>query len=218
MSLDLKAEAIVGLGGATLTGLLRTARYEVSGREHYEAWWGVRKPAIFVLWHGRLLPCSYYHRHDGAATLISRHRDGDYIAGVVDRWWGFRPLRGSSSRGGSAALRQIVRVLHGGTAVAITPDGPRGPRQKMKPGPVLAAQMAGVPLIPITAGAARAWWVGGWDRFLVPKPFTRIHLVYGEPVFVSPDAGEEEIQQVQEDLERRLNDLTATADARAGRS
>src|SRR5690606_8758609 len=141
----------------------------------YDEWTVPGKPAIYLLWHGRLLPCSYYHRHHGLATLISRHRDGDYIAGVVQRW-GFRTIRGSSSRGGAAALLQMERLLRDGVSLAITPDGPRGPRQKMKPGPLYAAQRAGVPVIPVTAGCSRAWWFEGWDRFMVPQPFARIHL------------------------------------------
>lgn len=216
MEARLRTRAVTGLGGALVTGLLNSCRWEVSGREHYDRWWGRGRPVVFVLWHGRLLPCSYYHRQQELGTLISQHRDGDYIAGVVEAWWGFRAVRGSSSRGGTAALRQIVRALRGGTAVAITPDGPRGPRQKMKPGPVLAAHMAGVPLIPVSASTDRAWWVGGWDRFLVPKPRARIHLAYGEPMEVPPDAGEAELGEAAQALEDRLNALTARVDRASG--
>lgn len=216
MNQAVKTRAIAGLGGAGLTGLLKTVRWEVTGREHYDAWWGARRPAIFALWHGRLLPCSFYHRGEELATLISQHRDGDYIAGVVESWWGFRAIRGSSTRGGTAALRGIVRTLKAGTALAITPDGPQGPRQRMKPGPVLAAQMAGVPIIPVSAGGGRAWWIGGWDRFMIPKPFTRLRLIYGEPLWVPRDADEAGIQRISANLEARLNQLTEEADGDAG--
>lgn len=199
------------LGGGLLTSLMRTTRFERTGTEHYDAWIGSGRTAIYVLWHGRLLPCSYYHRDHGLATLISRHRDGDYIAGVVERW-GFRVVRGSSSRGGVAALLQMVRLLKGGVPLAVTPDGPRGPRQKMKSGPLIAAQRVGVPLIPVTAGTDNAWWFEGWDRFLVPKPFARIRLAYGEPMFVPAEAGEEEVGHLAEVLESRLNELTEQVD------
>lgn len=212
---DLRTRLVAGMGGGALHALLSTVRWEVQGREHYDRWWGARRPVIFVLWHGRLLPCSYFHRGESLGTLISQHRDGDYIAGVVEGWWGYRAVRGSSSRGGTAALRQMVRLLRGGTALAITPDGPRGPRQKMKPGPVLAAQLTGVPLIPVTAGARDAWWFGGWDRFLVPKPFSRVHLVYGEPMFVARGADEAELERAGEELEQRLNRLTEQVDGTA---
>lgn len=210
---DLKVAAVGGLGGGLLTALMNSTRFEVHGREHYDRWWGSRRPVVFCLWHGRLLPCSYYHRGEALGTLISQHRDGDYIAGVVEGWWGFLAARGSSSRGGTGALRQVVRMLKQGTAVAITPDGPRGPRQKMKPGPLLAAQLAGVPLIPVSAGAERGWWVGGWDRFLIPKPFSRVRLIYGEPVTVPRDAGADELERIGTSLERALDELTERADA-----
>lgn len=199
------------LGGGLLTALMATTRYERTGIEHYEAWIGAGRPAIYVLWHGRLLPCSHYHRDHGLATLISRHRDGDYIAGVVERW-GFRVVRGSSSRGGAAALLQMVRLLRSGVSLAVTPDGPRGPRQKMKSGPLFAAQRARVPLIPVTAGTDSAWWFEGWDRFLVPRPFARIRLAYGEPMFVPEGASEPQVERLAAELEARLNRLTEQVD------
>lgn len=210
---ELRTRAVKAVGGGALNALMHSTRFEVRGREHYDEWWGAGKPVVFVLWHGRLLPCSYYHHHQGLATLISEHRDGDLIAGVVEGWWGFHAIRGSSSRGGTRALRQIVRTLKRGTAVAITPDGPRGPRQKMKPGPLLAAQMAGVPLIPAAAGSDSAWWVGGWDRFLVPRPFARIRMAFGEPFHVPPDADAAGIDRAALALEERLNALTASVDS-----
>lgn len=211
MKHEAKTRLAGGVGGAALTALMRTLRWDVSGRERYDATWGAGHPVIFVLWHGRLLPCSFYHRGQRLATLISQHRDGDYIARVVESWWGFHAIRGSSTRGGSAALRGIVRTLNRGTAVAITPDGPQGPRQTMKPGPLLAAQIAGVPIIPVSA-SGRGWWVGGWDRFLIPRPFTRIRLIYGEPMIVPREADAEEVSGLSDELEARLNDLTRRVD------
>lgn len=213
MEARVKTRAITGLGGGLLTALMNTTRFEVRGQQSYDEWWGAKRPAVYVLWHGRLLPCAYYHRNLGLATLISQHRDGDYIAGVVEGWWGFHAIRGSSSRGGTSALRQIVRTLKGGTAVTITPDGPRGPRQKMKSGPLLAAQMARVPLIPVTAGTDQGWWVGGWDRFLIPKPFSRIRMAFGEPMFVAPTADAAALDLATQELEERLNALTASVDS-----
>lgn len=199
-------------GGALLTALMSTVRWEVEGREHYDAWIGSGRTALYVLWHGRLLPCSYFHRHQGLATLISRHRDGDYIARVVEGW-GFRAIRGSSSRGGVPAVRRMVHLLRQGVPLAVTPDGPRGPMRRIKVGPLRAAQLAGVPLVPVTAGADRAWWFGGWDRFLVPRPFARIRLRYGEPVWVPREAPPEEVERLATVLEERLNRLTEEVDA-----
>jgi lysophospholipid acyltransferase (LPLAT)-like uncharacterized protein len=210
----LKARMISSLGGGLITGLMRTTRFEIENGVIHEEWLRPRRAAMYLLWHGRLLPCSYHHRNHGLATLISLHRDGDYISGVVEKW-GFQVLRGSSSRGGTKALRQMVRLLRGGTPIAVTPDGPRGPRQEMKLGPLLAAQMAGVPVIPVSAGTDRAWWFEGWDRFMVPKPFSRIRLKYGEPVRIPPDADQAEVERTAVELQAALNRLTADVDGDA---
>ncbi|HET8656779.1 MAG TPA: lysophospholipid acyltransferase family protein [Longimicrobiaceae bacterium] len=209
--LPLRARLAASVAGGLLTGLMRTTRYEAIDEQHYREWLGSGRTAIYVLWHGRLLPCSYRHRHEGLATLISQHRDGDYIARVVEGW-GFRTVRGSSSRGGGAALRQLVRLLREGTSIAVTPDGPRGPRQKMKLGPLLAARLTGVPMIPVTAGTDRAWWFEGWDRFLVPKPFARFRIAYGAPIFVPRTADEGELERLADEMEARLNALTEVVD------
>jgi hypothetical protein len=117
--------------------------------------------------------------------LISRHRDGGYLATFAERL-GYRFVRGSSQRGGEVGLRGVVRALQGGSVVAVTPDGPRGPVERVKPGVVAAAQHAGVPIIPATARVSRSWTLGSWDRFAIPKPFARIEVVYGVPLEVGP--------------------------------
>lgn len=210
--MKLQARAVAAVGGGLLTGLMRTTRIEFWNLDIYERWWGAGKPVIFVLWHGRLLPCSFARRHQRLATLISQHRDGDYIAGVVEGWWGYHAIRGSSSRGGTAAMRDMVKTLRRGTAIAVTPDGPRGPREKMKLGPLIAAQLAGVPIIPATAGCDRAWWVGGWDRFLIPKPFSRIRMMFGEPIFIARDQAQADLEAVATDIEDRLKEMTSMVD------
>jgi lysophospholipid acyltransferase (LPLAT)-like uncharacterized protein len=166
---------------------------------------------VFTLWHGRLLPCTYHHRHQDVVTLVSHHRDGEYITRLVQKW-GYTAVRGSSSRGGLDALRELVKHLRAGRSVAITPDGPRGPRERMKPGPLLAAQLTGAPIIPTVSGASRAWYFGGWDRFLIPKPFARLQVLYGEPVFVPRRATETELQAISDDVEARLGELMKRVD------
>jgi lysophospholipid acyltransferase (LPLAT)-like uncharacterized protein len=190
---------------------MRTTRFETRNDHVYQEWLRPRRAAMYLLWHGRLVPCSYHHHDHGLATLISMHRDGDYIAGVVERW-GYQVLRGSSSRGGTGALRQMVRLLRAGTPIAVTPDGPRGPRQEMKLGPILAAQMAGVPVITVSAGTDRGWWFEGWDRFVIPKPFSRIRLSYAEPVWVPRDLSEQGLSDLATSLETTLNRQTEEVD------
>ena len=212
LSEENRIRAVSAAGGALLTGILASCRYRTHGEESYRRLAEANTPVIFALWHGRLLPCTYHHRNQGIVTLISQHRDGEYIARVVQQW-GYTAVRGSSTRGGSPAFRQLVRHLRAGHSLAITPDGPQGPRERMKPGPLLLAQLSGAPIIPATGGASRAWWFGGWDRFLVPQPFARIRIAYGEPLHVPRDADSTQIADLQAELELRLGALMRIADA-----
>ena len=207
-----RAGAASRLAAALLEPMFATVSYEVEGTEHLNELKASGQPFIYALWHGRLLPLGYLHRGEGMVSLISRSQDGDYLAEFLNRW-GFEPLRGSSSRGGSEATRQIVRELRRGRKLAITPDGPRGPMQKMKPGVLVIAQLAQVPILPVSAAVSRAWAPGKWDRFLIPKPFARVLVRYGPPVRVPRDATSAELEQKRQDLESVLNRMTAELDA-----
>lgn len=198
-------------GGTLLDSLLATVRFRVLTAEPYRT-----QKVIFALWHGRLLPLTYYHRKQNIATLISQSADGEYIARVVERW-GYRVARGSSSRGGREALRELLRAARAGHSLAITPDGPRGPRQKLKRGVLTAAQLSGVPILPMSGAATRAWWFEGWDRFLLPKPFSTVFIRYGEPVMVPRDADESQLLQLEARIEQVLDGLTEQTDADARR-
>ena len=205
------------VGGRVLDGLFRTATFDVIGEENYAPVRDRGTPCFMVIWHGRLLPAGYYHRGRGMVGLISRSEDGEYIARVLRRW-GYDAVRGSSSRGGMPALREIVRLARSGRTIAITPDGPRGPRQKLKPGVLAAARATGLPMVPVAAGADRAWWFESWDRFLVPQPFARIRVAYGAPYEVPRDADEAELERRARVIEAELNRLVDTVDGggRAG--
>ncbi len=212
-----RTAAVVRGGTLVLDALLASCRFRVSGAEHYRRYWDAGKPVVFVLWHGRLLPCTYHHRQLGLTTLISQHRDGDYIAGIV-AGWGYHPVRGSSSRNATAALRELVRSVRKGSSVAITPDGPRGPRGELKPGAVALAQLTGAPLIPASCSADRAWWFGGWDRFLVPQPFARCSIAFGPAVEVPREAGPDLLERLRSETETRLHTLTRSLDVATGQA
>jgi lysophospholipid acyltransferase (LPLAT)-like uncharacterized protein len=207
----LRTSAIVRSGSALITVLFSTCRFEVTGREHYLRYWQRNQPVIFVLWHGRLLAGAYEQRGNGLVALISQHRDGEYIARIIERW-GYRTVRGSSTRGAGRALRGLLRETRAGRTVVLTPDGPQGPRERLKPGALLVAQLSGAPLVPAATGASRAWWVENWDRFQIPKPFSRVRVAYGEPLHVPREIDEATLPAYAAELEARLKSLMRHVD------
>lgn len=135
------------------------------------------QPYVFAVWHGDLLSAVWAHRGEGIAMLVSEHSDGEIIARIGARF-GQRAVRGSSSRGAARALLALVRTLQEGHVVAITPDGPRGPRHVAQAGVVAASQKSGAPVVTIGVAYSGAWTLGSWDRFRIPYPFARIVLAY----------------------------------------
>jgi len=166
------------VAGPLVSMLARTWRVTVSGAERWEAVLKSGRPHIFLLWHDALLPLLWQHRSRGVTIVVSDAQDGRYLAEYARRI-GYRESRGSSTRGGVRALIGAVKALRAGGAVAFTPDGPRGPRRAFKGGVLLAAQRGGAIVVPLHAGADRAWRLHSWDRFLIPKPFARVRIAYG---------------------------------------
>jgi lysophospholipid acyltransferase (LPLAT)-like uncharacterized protein len=207
-----RGRALLELLGTGLLWLLGWSwRFELKGREHFQAFRDQGKPVIFLFWHSRILPLAHLHRNEGAVVLISQHRDGELIARLVERR-GFRTVRGSSSRGGARGLRGLLRALREGSDLAVTPDGPRGPARRLKPGPLLAAQRSGAPLILVGPGARRGWRMKSWDRFLVPWPFARVEVRYSPPIFVDRDLDPGELEAVAARVDAELNLLTDQVD------
>jgi len=193
------AEPLVRRLGAALVGLLAaTWRYRVRGWEHVANAHRLRRPIVYVLWHSRILPLLYSRRREGLAVLISRHADGGHLAQLSERW-GYRVVRGSSRRGGEVGLLGLVRHLRDGAEVALTPDGPRGPAERVKPGALAAAQHAG-------ARPSSAWWLRSWDHFCLPKPFATIEVAYSAPFTVA--AGKDGLRRGIADAERALAQVT----------
>lgn len=141
------------------------------------------QPVALLLWHGQLLPLLYIMRFQSIACLISTHRDGELIAQVAQRL-GCKLVRGSSSRGADRALLGLVRALKDGYTIAVTPDGPRGPYRTFAPGALVAAHRADAPVVAFGVHATRAWYLKSWDRFMIPKPFARVTIVFDAPLRV----------------------------------
>ncbi|HUF49236.1 MAG TPA: lysophospholipid acyltransferase family protein [Longimicrobiales bacterium] len=214
MNSALRYALAAAVGGVLFDVLMRTLRWHVDNEDMYQRFTRDGRPVIFVLWHGRLLPLGFRHRNQRIVGLASRSADGEYIARLL-RHWGVGVIRGSSSSGGDSAFREMVRTIRSGSSIAVTPDGPRGPRQQLKPGVVQLAQITGAPIVAIGAAASRAWWFESWDRFLIPQPCARVYVDYGEPVVVPRTATSAQLEAIVNGLERALNALTDRVDQRA---
>ena len=204
---ELRFQAAGHLGRCLLASYFPLVRCEREGMEHLLQFRRQRKPVIFVFWHGHLLPLVHYHRNEGIVVLVSEHKDGEYIARVILRH-GFGTARGSSTRGGVKGLKAILRAAREERDMAFTPDGPKGPRHEFKRGALLAAQLTGLPLIPVAVGADRAWYLKSWDRFMIPKPFSALRIRYGEPRWITRDATEEVLEAVARELGDQLREFT----------
>jgi lysophospholipid acyltransferase (LPLAT)-like uncharacterized protein len=147
--------------------------------------------------------------------MISASRDGEYAARVAS-WLGFKNVRGSSTRGGSKALKEIIRRMKAGEIGGMLADGPQGPARVAKMGSVIIARKARVPIIPVLWGADRCWVFNSWDRYLVPKPFARVVILYEEPVWIPETAGNEELERFRKRFEDLLNRGTLWCDEQVG--
>jgi lysophospholipid acyltransferase (LPLAT)-like uncharacterized protein len=152
------------------------------------------------------------HRREGIVTMASRSKDGDIIAGWLERN-GYSVVRGSSSRGGSEALREMVRRVRAGSSAALTVDGPTGPPRRVQPGIVELARLTGGWILPITSSSARPRFLQSWDRYLLPRPFSRNVVVYGE-AFAVPREGDPDV--TADRIAGALDDATREADLRMG--
>ncbi len=192
----------------------RVVKWEGEGREQ-EALRRSGGGAVYATWHQRM---SYHFHHFGPrhpTVMISQSRDGEYAARVA-AWLGFRNVRGSSTRGGSKALRELVQTIKEGQLGAMLVDGPQGPARVAKIGSVVLARDAGVPIIPTLWGCDRCWMLNSWDRYLIPKPFARIVLYSGDPIWIPPEADGAELEAYRRRFEDSLNRGTRWCDEQFG--
>jgi len=202
-------------------GLLRavgpTIRRREVHRPRIDAVWAAGGPIIYVIWHGRMLMLPYwYGRARRPYALASRSRDGELVSRFIEGF-GVRVVRGSSSRGGAAALRGLAHLQRReGAEVVVVPDGPRGPREVAQPGAVLLAKLTGAPIVPIGIGLWPRTVLRSWDAFVLPHPFSRGALAWGEPIRVEASVDDAGLEAARRRLERSLREVTAEADVEAG--
>jgi len=178
---DWRARWLIAFGFRLLDWWARTLRYEIADRSNLLST-TVTKNYVGALWHNRLLLISYvlkrFAPHRPGAGLISASRDGDLIAPLVERF-GFQVVRGSSSRLGATGMLELVGILAAGRDVLLTPDGPRGPVYELGPGIILLAQKSGAPIQPINMEFSSCWRAKSWDRFILPRPFSKVRVIFG---------------------------------------
>ena len=208
--------AIGGVGYPLINALGHTLRWRVEGLHHLDAIHASGRQPIMAFWHGRILPATFYFRRHGIVVITSENFDGEWVARIIERF-GYGTARGSTSRGGFKAMLQLVRDMQRGRPAGFTLDGPRGPARVAQPGALWLARTTGNPVLPFHLEASRAWTLRSWDRTQIPKPFSEVALVVGEPMDVVADATDEQVEQVRRTLEATLGALETRARELIGR-
>jgi lysophospholipid acyltransferase (LPLAT)-like uncharacterized protein len=209
-------ETLVSHLGPTFIRLLcLSLRFRKSGLENIEKGRKAAGNVIYAFWHRGLLVLTYVHRNQGINVLVSSHQDGEYVARLL-HGLGFATVRGSSTRGGKGAMLKLLSAGVENKDLGIAPDGPRGPSQRCQSGVIYLAKKTGMPIIPIGTSYRPRLVFSSWDRFLVPLPFARCAIVYGEPAFYGEWLSAQDIEEARVDLERRLNQVTSEADYACG--
>ncbi len=204
--------AIVPLFGSLVLRLLSlTIRKKTLYSERFQKFRDQGQPVIGAFWHQRLLMMPFLPPPGKTGMLISQHRDGEFIARAI-KYLSIDSVRGSTTRGGLSALRGMVRYYREGGNLAITPDGPQGPKHVVQMGVIELARLTGSPIFPLTYGASRKRVLNNWDHFIIPIPFCRIVYIWGEPVWVPRNSKREEMGEKRLLLQHRLRQVTEEAD------
>jgi hypothetical protein len=208
-------EPATWLGAALIRVLGATWRIERLGNDPSDPRGGTREPSIFVFWHSQLLPLVYTHRGRDAVVLVSRHKDGQLIARVLERL-GFHTARGSSTRGGGPGMLELLEHAEAGHHLALTPDGPRGPAEVVKPGVIYLASRTGMPVVPVAAASRPSRRLRSWDAMRVPWPFARLRIEVGAPLRIPAELDEASEERWRARLESEMRELTERVRAAVG--
>ena len=212
---DLKYGVLRKLGyvflGSIVGGLCKTLRVKIINEKIIDELDKCNKHFIVSFWHGTMLYPWYLNRNKKMMGLTSYSKDGELLARALKRW-DYVVVRGSSSKGGNVALGIIVDFAKHEGSVAMTPDGPRGPVHKFKAGAVVAAKRSSVPLVLLGVAYQKKQFLRSWDRFQIPLPFSRVRLIYSDPIYVKADAGKDEVSGLITECEEQLIDLQSKAE------
>ncbi len=211
--------AVAALAAYIIKGIALSLRWQEEGDAGVRALIEAGQPFLLAFWHGRgVMVAQAYWRVGGRRIkiLISEHRDGELIAATMAHW-GYGAVRGSTKRGAVKGARGMLRAARAGYDLAISPDGPRGPREILQEGVIELARMSGLPIVPVTYSARWAKRFASWDGFLLPLPGARVVVLWGEPVRIPRDADTDTLIASQRALEATMIGLRQRADARVGR-
>ena len=208
----IQARLISATGYPIIAALAATYRWREEGLAHLDAVKRSGRQPIMAFWHGRILPSTYFFRRRGIVVITSENFDGEWIAGIIERF-GYGTARGSSSRGAVKALVRLKRDMAAGKPAAFTLDGPRGPAKVAQPGAIWLARATGNPIVPFHIEASRHWTLRSWDRTQIPKPFSDVAIAIGEPIDVAPDTDDAGLEVSRAVLESHLTALEDRAHA-----
>jgi lysophospholipid acyltransferase (LPLAT)-like uncharacterized protein len=190
------------------------------GKENLKPFEKNQAPVIFAMWHNRPFYLMYYHVNTlrnklqiPQVVLVSESRDGQFIANNL-KMWGVKSVRGSSTRGAKKALKEMFGFLRKKVSVVVTPDGPLGPAYEFKLGVLGLSQLSSAPIVPITWYADKYWALGTWDKFMIPKPFSRIAVQIGEPIYIDKKIKDEALlEEKRLEVQKKMMDLIEAAKA-----
>jgi lysophospholipid acyltransferase (LPLAT)-like uncharacterized protein len=201
-----------GLIYSLASGIGTTLRVEQVDAEKLEK---LGSAKMLLGWHGRTMVAANVYKGRGYWAIISQSRDGEMQTRIFKKF-GFQIIRGSTKRGGVQAAIDSIRVLQEGGTMAFTPDGPRGPSGIVQPGLLLIARKSGAAIVPVGVSARWRWLAPTWDRYLVPFPFSRCVMIYGDPIYLPEDADDEEQERVRQLVEQEMHRLEVLAEQKMG--
>lgn len=194
-----------------ILALGKLARIEVKRDSLHQKALKSGKPILYLVWHGKMLAPIYALRNHKIIAMVSEHGDGEIIARTILKL-GYLTIRGSSTRGGQRAFREMLKALKNGHHCTVLPDGPQGPSQVMKMGAILLAQRSGGYLLPLTFAAQKPIRMKSWDRFTLWRPFSKVAVIYGEPLEIPRKQNPGQLEEYRLFVESRMNNLQAEAD------
>jgi lysophospholipid acyltransferase (LPLAT)-like uncharacterized protein len=197
--------------GIIIDVLCKTLKIKTENRDVIKNLENSGRNFIVAFWHGNMIVPWFIHRKTKIAAVVSDSPDGELLANILKKWK-YKLIRGSSNKGGGDVLKLMTQLIKDGFSVAITPDGPTGPLHKMKAGAVVTAKKSGRPLILMGIAYNKKFVLNSWDKFEIPKPFSKVTVIYSKPVIISPDTNYQETSELIIELEKKLNNLKTEAE------